>query len=132
MVTKHTHYYQPGDWVKFPKGQSRIELIGDTFASVEAMDSVFWELEDEIEPLPIKGEELKKNGWELKNGVWVLKSTPRLGWDETRKELTIGFFKFPATVEYYHQLQHQLHDLGIDEEIVLETICEKETDKNAS
>lgn len=75
--------------------------------------------DEEIVPVLLTSAILEQNGWFLANGVWVLKSSPRLGWNPRTKELITGYYTFPATIEYVHQLQILMRMLGVEETIKL-------------
>ena len=77
------------------------------------------EIDDECTGYPLTPAVLEQNGWFLANGVWVLKSSPRLGWNPRTKELITGYYTFPATIEYVHQLQILMRLLGVEETIKL-------------
>ena len=70
-------------------------------------------------PIPLTPAILEKNGFELKEGIYVLKSNPRLGWYPKEKQLVIHYCTFPTKIEFVHQLQNIMIDLGIKEEFVI-------------
>lgn len=72
-----------------------------------------------LQPIPLTGEILEKNGFFLREGIYVLKSNPRLGWYPKEKQLVVHYCTFPVRVEWVHQMQNIMIDLGIKEEFVI-------------
>lgn len=102
-----------GCWA-YPDGRSYPVEIDSL--STEKINGMF---DASFEPVPLTPSILEQNGWVLANGVWVLKSSPRLGWNSRTKELITGYYTFPATIEYVHQLQILMRMLGVEETIKL-------------
>ena len=72
-----------------------------------------------LKPITLTGEILEKNGFELKEGIYVLKSNPRLGWYPKEKQLIVHYCTFPVKIEFVHQMQNIMLDLGIKENFVI-------------
>lgn len=98
----------------YPDGRS-YPVVADSL-STEKINGTF---DASFDPAPLTPAILEQNGWFLANGVWVLKSSPRLGWNPRTKELITGYYTFPATIEYVHQLQILMWMLGVEETIKL-------------
>lgn len=62
---------------------------------------------------PITSDYLERHGWAWKAPYWVLKSTPRIGWDPTTKEIVIGYAAIPVRVESIGHLRSILLDFNI-------------------
>ena len=70
-------------------------------------------------PIAITGDILKRNGWSFVNGLWVKRGPLRLGWNESKAELIVGYHTLPMAVEFVHQLQNILWDFGIEDKITI-------------
>ena len=108
-----------GCWVIFMGGPARIMSIAEERIYFEDKIGEGASSFDKIHPVPLTPAILEQNGWFLANGIWVLKSSPRLGWNPRTKELITGYYTFPATIEYVHQLQILMRMLGVEETIKL-------------
>lgn len=62
---------------------------------------------------PITSDYLERHGWAWKAPYWVLKSTPRIGWNPTTKEIVIGYAAIPVKVDSIGHLRSILLDFNI-------------------
>ena len=120
------------DWVAFPHGRERVQELSyiqghgycASFASSAALFSV--EVE-KLEPIPLTGEVLEKNGWYIPDlYLWYRHNSVPFLISEKGGNLFCLYAdsehdkrEFFCTINYVHELQHALRLCGIDKEIIL-------------
>lgn len=128
-----------GDWVLFEGCLSKVISLSENVSQLESKDEdeyfASFNVGEDITPIPISKEILKKNGWEK-----IIESNDDAWYTaEYNEGLLLGNFyargekllisietgvnrvnKSPLrTIEYVHQLQHILWALGYNDDIVL-------------
>lgn len=123
-----------GDWVICNDLKRQVAAIGETVGFLDCNNQVYWAYEgfDRIDPIPLTGEILVKNGLKKQeaNEWFYYKEQDGKGqymilWSMDYNYLEIGsytnaygeFERFGVC--YVHQLQHALRLCGIEKEIEL-------------
>lgn len=126
-----------GDWVRCTDPKPfRIEQIDGVEEQVYGDDGFFVDTAD-LQPIPLKGEILEKNGFNNRHRRWMWKKkdnycrikvsfAPKLEiegeiFDEPPISLQVdgATFSLNIIVEYVHELQHALKLCGIEKEITI-------------
>ena len=126
-----------GDWVRCTDPKPfRIEQIDGVEEQVYGDDGFFVDTAD-LQPIPLKGEMLEKNGFNNRHRRWMWKKkdnycrikvsfAPKLEiegeiFDEPPISLQVdgATFSLNIIVEYVHELQHALKLCGIEKEITI-------------
>ena len=128
------HNYQVGDWVydsnrsQYPMQVVAVAKYGDVYLDFEGNEGGIWECKaDEVEPIKITTEILRKNGFNLvtfyKGFVcrWGDIDKKHISWSDCYTVID-GYDServFKGYTIYVHELQQALRLCGIDKEIKL-------------